>query len=44
MSDPEGFWAEVAEELAWEKKWSRVLDWKLPDAKWFVGGTGISSG
>ncbi len=37
--DPEGFWAEVAGELAWTKKWDRVLDWKLPDAKWFVGGT-----
>ena len=36
--DPEGFWAEVAGELAWAKPWKRVLDWKLPDAKWFVGG------
>ena len=37
-ADPEGFWAEVAGELEWTKKWNRVLDWKLPDAKWFVGG------
>jgi acetyl-CoA synthetase len=36
--DPEGFWGEIAGELAWSKPWSRVLDWKLPDAKWFVGG------
>ena len=36
--DPEGFWAEVASELHWSKKWDRVLDWKLPDAKWFCGG------
>ncbi len=36
--DPEGFWAEQAGELAWAKTWQRVLDWKLPDAKWFVGG------
>jgi acetyl-CoA synthetase len=36
--DPEGFWAEVAGELAWTKTWDRVLEWKLPDAKWFVGG------
>ncbi|HEX5063632.1 MAG TPA: acetate--CoA ligase [Kofleriaceae bacterium] len=36
--DPEGFWGEVAGELAWAKPWQRVLDWKLPDAKWFVGG------
>jgi acetyl-CoA synthetase len=36
--DPEGFWADVAGELAWMKKWDHVLDWKLPDARWFVGG------
>jgi acetyl-CoA synthetase len=36
--DPEGFWADIASELAWAKPWERVLDWKLPDAKWFVGG------
>jgi acetyl-CoA synthetase len=38
--DPEGFWAEqAARQLHWFKKWDRVLDWKLPHAKWFVGGT-----
>ena len=36
--DPEGFWAEIAGALSWAKPWDRVLDWKLPDAKWFVGG------
>jgi acetyl-CoA synthetase len=36
--DPEGFWAEIAGQLHWHKPWSRVLEWKLPDAKWFVGG------
>ena len=36
--DPDGFWADIAGELAWDKRWNRVLDWKLPDAKWFVGG------
>ena len=36
--DPEGFWASVAGELRWESPWQRVLDWKLPYAKWFVGG------
>jgi acetyl-CoA synthetase len=35
--DPEGFWAEQAGELHWHAPWSRVLEWKLPDAKWFVG-------
>jgi acetyl-CoA synthetase len=37
-ANPEAFWAEMAGELAWGKHWSKVLDWKLPDAKWFVGG------
>ncbi|MBA3459214.1 MAG: acetate--CoA ligase [Deltaproteobacteria bacterium] len=36
--DPEGFWGEIAGELAWAKPWTKVLEWKLPDAKWFVGG------
>ncbi len=39
ISDPEGFWGEVAKELHWFKPWSKVLDWKVPDAKWFVGAT-----
>src|SRR3989338_2204564 len=36
--DPEKFWAGFAEELSWIKKWDKVLDWKPPYAKWFVGG------
>ena len=36
--DPEGYWAEVAGELSWSTPWQRVLDWKIPDARWFVGG------
>ena len=35
---PDAFWARMAEELDWFKKWDTVLDWKLPHAKWFVGG------
>lgn len=35
---PEQFWAEQAESLHWFKKWDRVLEWKEPFAKWFVGG------
>ncbi len=38
VSDPEGFWAEQAEALTWERKWERVLDWTPPFARWFVGG------
>jgi acetyl-CoA synthetase len=37
-ADPEGFWAEQAEELHWFKKWDTVLEWNEPFAKWFVGG------
>ncbi len=38
QSDPEGFWALMAEELVWHKKWTKVLKWNPPDAEWFVGG------
>jgi acetyl-CoA synthetase len=37
-ADPEAFWAEIAGELSWAEPWKQVLDWKLPDAKWFLGG------
>ncbi|GAB4559555.1 MAG: acetate--CoA ligase [Haliangiales bacterium] len=36
--DPDGFWAEIARDLHWFEPWSTVCEWKLPDAKWFVGG------
>ena len=29
---------EVAAELHWFAPWTSVLEWKLPLAKWFVGG------
>ena len=38
IKSPEKFWAKEAAALAWSKKWTRVLDWKNPFAKWFVGG------
>lgn len=39
-ADREGFWAEQAERLHWDRKWDQVLDWTDPPfAKWFVGGT-----
>ncbi|MBI2870874.1 MAG: acetate--CoA ligase [Candidatus Omnitrophica bacterium] len=34
----EDFWARWATELSWFRKWDRVLDWKAPNARWFVGG------
>ncbi|MBB5234938.1 acetate--CoA ligase [Deinococcus budaensis] len=38
LDDPDGFWSEVAGELAWMTPWERVLDWEEPHARWFVGG------
>ena len=38
VKKPEKFFAREAEELVWQKKWTDVLQWKCPDAKWFVGG------
>ena len=37
-ADPEGFWEKCAAELDWFVRWNRVLEWTVPDAKWFVGG------
>jgi acetyl-CoA synthetase len=40
IDDPEGFWAEMAEQLDWFKKWDKVLveDFKEAKHEWFVGG------
>ncbi|KAG0414361.1 hypothetical protein HPB47_008490, partial [Ixodes persulcatus] len=36
---PEVFWPQVAENLVWERKWTRVVDdVKRPFTKWFPGG------
>src|SRR3989440_1295151 len=35
---PDTFWVREAKELTWRKPWKKVLDWKAPFAKWFVGG------
>ena len=37
VNRPDKFWGREAKELHWLKKWTKVLDWKLPYAKWFVG-------
>jgi len=36
--DYEGYWAEQARALDWIEPWKKVLEWKPPNAKWFVGG------
>src|ERR1700728_526877 len=38
IQDTQKFWAEIAAELHWFAPWTSVLEWKLPIAKWFVGG------
>ena len=37
-ADYEGFWADAANSLHWERKWDKTLQWDLPFAKWFIGG------
>ena len=39
VEDPEGFWASVAENFHWRKKWDRVLDWNFtePKVEWYGG-------
>jgi acetyl-CoA synthetase len=37
-ANPEAFWARMAEELHWFRKWDKVLNWEPPHAEWFVGG------
>jgi acetyl-CoA synthetase len=38
IRQPEKFWAREARDLSWQKPWKKVLEWKSPFAKWFVGG------
>jgi len=40
VEDPEGFWADVASDFQWRKKWDKVLEWDFykAETKWFLGG------
>ena len=40
VENPDAFWAGVAEEFTWRKKWDKVLEWDFstPEIKWFEGG------
>ena len=38
QKNPARFWERFAKELDWFKPWKTVLQWKVPYAKWFVGG------
>jgi acetyl-CoA synthetase len=39
VEQPEQFWAGIAENFLWKKKWDKVLEWnfKEPSVKWFQG-------
>ncbi|MGB0462001.1 MAG: acetate--CoA ligase [Flavobacteriales bacterium] len=40
VSNPEGFWEEIARTFTWKKPFTRVCDWDFagPDVKWFSDG------
>lgn len=40
VNEPESFWATIAEEFYWRKKWDKVLEWDFnkPEVKWFING------
>lgn len=40
IENPEAFWADVAGDFLWRKKWDKVLEWDFhkPEVKWFPGG------
>jgi acetyl-CoA synthetase len=39
-ADWQGFWAQQAADLvSWYDEWHTILEWELPFARWFVGGT-----
>lgn len=40
VEKPEKFWADIAEEFSWQKKWNSVLNWNFeePRVEWFAGG------
>ncbi|HXI00328.1 MAG TPA: acetate--CoA ligase [Sphingobacteriaceae bacterium] len=39
IAEPENFWAGIADNFLWKKKWDSVLEWnfKEPEIKWFNG-------
>jgi acetyl-CoA synthetase len=40
VDDPEGFWADIAQNFYWRKPWDKVLNWNFtePKIEWFIGG------
>ncbi|MVZ61607.1 acetate--CoA ligase [Sphingobacterium humi] len=40
VEEPEAFWAGIADNFFWKRKWNNVLNWNFsePNIKWFEGG------
>ncbi|MHB1155324.1 MAG: acetate--CoA ligase [Phycisphaerales bacterium] len=41
IDSPETFWADIAGQFHWQKKWDKVADWSFRDnvhIQWFIGG------
>lgn len=40
VTEPENFWARIADSFHWKKRWDKVLKWDFegPNVKWFVNG------
>ncbi|MGH8156463.1 MAG: AMP-binding protein, partial [Rhodanobacteraceae bacterium] len=39
LADPAGFWAKIAEDIDWTRRWDKVLDdSRKPFYRWFTGG------
>ena len=38
IKHPAKFWTREANELVWQERWRKVVEWKAPFAKWFIGG------
>src|ERR1700730_3328086 len=36
--DPEAFWAGWAQQLEWQRPFTRILEWDEPVARWFADG------
>lgn len=40
VTDPENFWARIADSFYWRKRWDKILKWNFegPNVRWFVNG------
>src|SRR6202035_2975806 len=38
IESPDKVWTREANELVWRQRWRKVVEWKPPFAKWFIGG------